>query len=223
MSKIKVDLHIHTTASFDSSIHPAKISQQAKGKGLDRICITDHNSTNGARLAKRLAPEFVIIGEEIATTHGEILAFFVEESVPPHLSPQETIARLQDQGAVISLSHPFDAHRPHWSAEMLATILPTIDAIEGFNARSRHQRFNQLAMDFATSHQLPITAGSDAHTARELGRAYLEMPAFTTAAEFRVSLSQATMHGQMSPLWVHLYSTLNRMLKQLGLQRQFKS
>lgn len=217
-STLKVDLHIHTCASKDGVLHPAEVIRIAKLKGLDRICITDHNTLDGALAAHRLDPEFVIVGEEILTEYGEILAFFVTEWVPPRLSPQETLKRLQAQGAVISVSHPFDRHRSGWTEPMLAGMRPQLDAIETFNARTLHPEHNEQARTFALAHGLPMTAGSDAHTAMELGAAYLEMPNFTTAAEFRAGLPQATIHGRLSPAWIHLFSRINTWRGRLGLK-----
>ena len=64
---IKIDLHMHTCVSKDSAIHPANVVRIAKARGLDRICITDHNSIDGALAAQKIDPEFVIVGEEILT------------------------------------------------------------------------------------------------------------------------------------------------------------
>ncbi len=215
---LKIDLHLHTCVSKDGALHPADVIRLAKQKGLDRICITDHNSIEGALLAQRLDPEFVIVGEEIKTTHGEILAFFVREWVPPRLSPEETLRRLHQQGAVISVSHPFDQHRPHWSPELLAALAPQLDAVEALNARTLNPEYNERAKTFAAAYALPTTAGSDAHTGLEIGAAYLEMPAFHTAAEFRAGLKQAVIRGQVSPAWVHLFSRLNTWRGKLGLK-----
>lgn len=214
----KVDLHMHTCVSMDGALHPASVIKIAKERGLDRICITDHNSIDGALAAKAIDPEFVIVGEEILTDYGEILAFFVSEWVPPRLSHHETLDRLQAQGAVISVSHPFDPHRSGWPEAVLAAIAPQLDAIEGFNARSLHAQYNEKARAFAEVHDLPVTAGSDAHTAMEIGAAYLEMPAFSTAEEFRAGLSLATIHGRLSPSWIHLFSRINVWRGRLGLK-----
>lgn len=217
---LKVDLHLHTCASKDSALHPAKLIKVAKRRGLDRICITDHNTLDGALFAQKIDPDFVIVGEEILTkAGGEILAFFVNEWVPPHLSPQETIDRLEAQGAIISVSHPFDRYRNQpWSEAMLEAMLPRLDAIEGFNARSIWARDNEKARAFAETHHLPITAGSDAHTALEIGAAYLEISAFTSAQEFRDGLAEATIHGHLSPAWAHLFSIINKWRGRLGLK-----
>ena len=59
------------------------------------------------------------------TTKGEILAAFVTEEIPRGLSPQETIKRLRDQGAFISVSHPFDSWRNGaWKLEDLVGNCP---------------------------------------------------------------------------------------------------
>lgn len=218
MPTLKIDLHMHTCVSKDGVLRPTEIIKIARRKGLDRICITDHNSIEGALRAKELDPDFVIVGEEILTTHGEILAFFVTEWVPPRLSPQETLDRLQAQGAVISVSHPFDHHRAHWTEEMLEAMLPRLDAIEAFNARTLQPACNEKARAFAVARALPVTAGSDAHTGREVGVAYLEMPGFSTAEEFRTGLPQAKLYGQISPAWIHFFSRFNVWRGRLGLK-----
>jgi predicted metal-dependent phosphoesterase TrpH len=220
MPTLKVDLHMHTCASPDGALHPRDVIRVARQKGLDRICITDHNRLDGALAAHRLAPEFVIVGEEIKIDRRcEILAFFVQEWVPPGLSAQETVERLHAQGAVISISHPFDRHRNQpWEESWLEEILPCLDAIETFNARAVHAEDNARAAAFAAAHNLPATAGSDAHTAMEIGAAYLELPAFTTADEFRAALPQAVICGQLSPAWVHFFSTVNKWRSRLGLK-----
>jgi predicted metal-dependent phosphoesterase TrpH len=209
---------MHTCVSKDGSLHPAEVIRIAKRKGLDRICITDHNSIEGALVAQRIDPEFVIVGEEILTTYGEILAFFVREWVPPRLSPQETLERLHAQGAVISVSHPFDRHRTGWTETMLESLRPQLDAVEGFNARTLHQSDNEKASRFAARYALPTTAGSDAHIGLEIGAAYLEMPPFTTAEEFRARLPQAKLHGRLSPAWTHFFSRINTWRGRLGLK-----
>jgi predicted metal-dependent phosphoesterase TrpH len=218
-STLKIDLHLHTCASADSALPPAEVIKIAKRRGLDRICITDHNTIEAALVAQRLDPEFVIVGEEIEVKPGgEILAFFVREEVPRGLSPEETIERLAAQGAVISVSHPFDRHRHTWPEELLAALAPRLDAVETFNARIYTAKDNERATRFAITHHLAMTAGSDAHTGMEIGAAYLEMPAFTTPAEFRAGLSQATIQGKLSPTWVHLFSTINKLRGKLGLK-----
>ncbi len=203
----KVELHAHTCYSEDSLLPPHTLLRVARQRGLDKIAITDHNTLCGAQEAYALDPERVIIGEEIMTTHGELLAFFVKEEIPAGLSPGEAIQRLREQGAVISVSHPFDPMRKgHWALPDLLEILPLVDALEGFNARCLKASYNTQAQALAKEYGLPITAGSDAHAAIEIGRAHLLLPPFESAEDFRRALSQARVQARLSPAWVHLLS-----------------
>src|SRR6266542_3450419 len=131
-----VEFHCHTNASKDSLTRPEDLVTAARQKGIHRLVITDHNTIAGARAAQALNPELVIVGEEIMTDRGEILASFVTEEIPTGLTPQETIRRLKEQGAFISVSHPFDKFRSGgWEEVDLLEILPSVDAIEVFNSR----------------------------------------------------------------------------------------
>src|SRR5262249_49471924 len=102
-----VDLHSHTLWSKDCLTEFDTILRLCDQREIDRIAITDHNTAEGALRLQKIAPHRVIVGEEVMTTKGEILAYFVRESIPAGLTPEETIRRLRDQGAVISVSHPF--------------------------------------------------------------------------------------------------------------------
>ena len=108
---INVELHCHTYHSSDSLMLPQQILDACERRGIDRVAITDHNSLAGALETHALDPERVIIGEEILTTEGEILGYFMKEEIPEGLPPMEVVEQLTDQGAVISISHPFDLTR----------------------------------------------------------------------------------------------------------------
>ena len=147
---LALELHSHTHASEDSLSRPADIVRTCRRRGIDRIAITDHNAISGALEAQALAPELVIVGEEIMTTQGELLAYFVKERIPPKLDPFETIRRLRAQGAAISVSHPFDRYRGGaWQEQDLRGIVALVDAIEVFNARCVHAEDNARALAFA--------------------------------------------------------------------------
>jgi hypothetical protein len=204
---LAVDFHTHTFASKDSPTSAEQLVRACHRLGLDRIVVTDHNMIAGGRAAQALDPERIIIGEEIMTTRGEILAAYVSEEVPPGLSPQETIRRLRGQGAFISVSHPFDLWRSGgWSLEDLLEITPLVDAIETFNARCMKPGANRLAAAFARAYGLAGTAGSDAHAAFELGTARVILPQFAGPDELRKVVGQGKVHGRLSPLWVHFVS-----------------
>jgi predicted metal-dependent phosphoesterase TrpH len=211
---ISIDFHCHTIFSKDSLTKPEWLVAVARRKKLDRVIVTDHNSIAGALAAHALDPERIIVGEEIMTSQGEILAAFVTEEIPRGLSPAETIQRLRDQGAFISVSHPFDSWRNGaWKLEDLLEITSFVDAIEVFNARCTNAVDNQRAAEFALENHLPGTAGSDAHAAFELGKARLVLPQFAGADELRKVISQGQVMGGMSPVWVHITSWYARWRK----------
>ena len=152
---------------------PATVSSSllaaARESGIARLVITDHNTIQGALLAKELDPELVIVGEEILTEQGELLAYYVKEEIPKGLSATETIARLKDQGAFIAIPHVFDLRRHGWRMPDLLEILPLVDALEVFNARCLAGGINRRAREFAEERNMPMIAGSDAHSLVELG------------------------------------------------------
>ena len=211
---LSLEFHCHTHASKDSLTHPVDLIAIARRKGIDRVVVTDHNSIVGAREAQTIDPELIIIGEEIMTTRGEILAAFVQEEIPANLTPQETIARLKEQGAFISVSHPFDEMRKGgWMENDLLEILPLVDAIEVYNSRCMLPRFNRRAGLFAQKHNIAGTVRSDAHAAFEVGRSLLLLDQFTGPDGMRQVIRGAKMRVKWSPWWVHFisrYASMNR-------------
>ncbi len=214
---ITLEFHCHTSASKDSLTRPEDLVNTARRKGLDRLVITDHNSIQGALAAQRLDPELVIVGEEIMTTKGEILAAFVQEEIPPGLTPEETIGRLKEQGAFISVSHPYDTHRKGgWMEDDLLEIIPHVDAIEIFNSRCMDPRFNHRAELFAQRYNLAGTVGSDAHAAFEVGTSVMVLDPFEGPQGMREVIRQAKFKTKLSPWWVHLVSRYASIKKKIN-------
>jgi predicted metal-dependent phosphoesterase TrpH len=214
---ITLELHAHTHASGDCLMRPADIVRTCQQKGIDRLAITDHNTIRGALELRERAPDLVIVGEEILTTQGELLGYFVKEEVPPGLSPADTIARLRVQGAAISVSHPFDRLRKGaWREADLAAIAPLVDAIEIFNARCIFPEDNDRALVFAREHGKLGAVGSDAHCHRELGRAVLRVghnP--VNSAELLTGFAQGERVVALSAPAIHLTSTFAKGWKRL--------
>ncbi len=149
----------------------------------------------------------MIVGEEIKTRQGELLGYFIRQFVPPGLPAVETIERLRAQGAAVAIAHPFDHLRSGaWALEDLQRILPLVDAVEVFNARSWSRRANRRAAQLAAQAGLPGIAGSDAHAYLEIGRGLTLMPAFDDRRGFLTALQGARIQGRHSPHWVHLLS-----------------
>lgn len=204
---LRVEFHCHTIFSKDSLTRPAALVTACRRKGIDRVVVTDHDSIAGALAAQALDPERVIVGEEIMTTQGEILAAFLSEEIPPGLTPQETIRRLKDQGAFISVSHPFDTQRKGgWKERDLLEILPLVDAIEVYNSRCMLPGFNRQAREFAEKHNLAGTVGSDAHVTFELGRSLMVLEPFEGPEGLRSVIRRGRSQVRWSLPWVHFTS-----------------
>ncbi len=213
---LTLEFHCHSIFSKDSLTTPLKLVQAARRKGIDRLVVTDHNTIRGAIEAKKIDPELVVIGEEILTTQGEILAAFVSEEIPAKLQPREAIRRLRDQGAFISVSHPFDERRG-WKEQDLLEIIPFVDAIEVFNARCFLSSYNQRAAEFAHEHHLLGTTGSDAHTVRELGRAVSVLEQDLHNAEtLKAALQDAGARTRLSSPLIHATSRFAVTVKKWG-------
>ncbi len=211
-----IELHCHSDASRDSLLQPAAMIRQCQQRGLGKVAITDHNTIAGARAAQALAPEFVIVGEEIMTTQGELLAYFVKEEVPPGLAPEEAIARLRAQGALIGVPHPFDRWRKGaWREADLAAIISLVDAVEVFNARCLFAADNERAAAFARQHAKPGLVGSDAHSYIELGRAALSAVSADTPAELLAAMADGKYVARLSSPFIHLTSTFAKYSKRL--------
>lgn len=211
-----VEFHCHTVASKDSLTKIDNLISMAHKRGLDRLVITDHNTISGALEAHKIDPELVIVGEEIMTTRGEILAAYVLEEIPAGLPPQEVIKRLKGQGAFISVSHPYDSMRAGgWKEKDLLDILPLVDAIEVYNSRCMKESFNRAARLFAEKHDIPGTVGSDAHAAFEVGRSVLQLPPFNGPDELRKVIREGVPVTRWSPPWYHLTSRYATVTKKL--------
>ncbi|MEP7199665.1 MAG: PHP-associated domain-containing protein [Chloroflexota bacterium] len=214
---MKVELHCHTLVSKDSLLPYDAIIKRVKALGLDAIAITDHNKVDGAfELAKR-APFPVIVGEEIMTSEGEIIGYFLSERIPRGLSPEETIKRIRAQGGLVNIPHPFDSLRKSViKRKALYRVADQADMLEVLNARVVKKIENEWAEAFARNIHKPAVAGSDAHIAHEIGTAIVEMEPFTDAPSFLASLPTATVQGTVGPLWTHLFSTYAKWRKKLN-------
>jgi predicted metal-dependent phosphoesterase TrpH len=218
LSKWTVELHTHTCYSPDCLVTPERFTAACRRKGIDRVAITDHNTLAGALAARKLAPDLVIVGEEIKTDSGEIIGYFLDELVPPGLPVREAITRVRAQGGVVGVSHPCDRYRREaMGAERLLPIVDLVDALEVFNARCLDPNDNSCAQTLAREHGKLMFAGSDAHTEVELGQATVWMPPFESPQSFRASLAQAEIRAQLSSPLVHFASTYAKLARRVGL------
>ena len=214
-------MHCHTRLSKDSLNDPRRLVETAASRGIGALCVTDHNELKNALALSRLPdlPIKVIPSEEVKSSEGEIIGYFLTELVPKGLSPEETVKRIKGQGGLVCVPHPFDTMR---TASRLQTPAldrlvrsGQVDILEVFNARSVSPDDNRRALEYAQTHELAMSAGSDAHTLMEVGRAYMEVPHFSTPEEFLAALRQGKVNGILSSRLIHLGSTWARVAKKL--------
>jgi len=204
----KVELHSHTIYSLDCLTRLDDLHGIVQRKGIDKLAITDHNTAQAALEMARRFPLWVIPGEEIMTTKGEILGWYIREEIPAGLSPEETIRVLRDQGAVIGVSHPFDRYRKGaWKREDLLEIIALVDSIEVFNSRCIHNQDNAEALAFAEEYNVIGTSGSDAHSRVEYGRGVMLLEPFANNAEgLKNALASAERQEVLSSPLIHFTS-----------------
>jgi predicted metal-dependent phosphoesterase TrpH len=220
--EIKAEFHCHSIYSSDSLASLEKLISTACNKGIKKMAITDHSNIDGALFAKKMAPELIVVGEEVKTDRGEILAYFLSEGLPKGIKPEEAFKRLKDQGAFISLSHPFDSNREHWTEEEIERYLPYLDAIEVFNSRCMGKEPNALALAFAIRHNLGCMVGSDAHVPAEVGRSTLSLPDFHDPDTLRAALKSSRAETKLSSPLIHFTSRYAYIKKAMQKSREAK-
>lgn len=213
---MKLDMHLHTRGSFDCLSDPRAVVETALARGLDRVCITDHNEIDAALALKREYPDVVIVGEEVKTAERvDIIGLFLEEKIPKGTPARQTCERIREQGGIVYVPHPF-AGGKGGGGSILAIIEDLVDVMEAFNARIHDPALNERAAAWARERDLPVGAGSDAHTLREVGRAWVEVPSFDGPAGLTAALREGRIHGTLSSRMVHIASTWAKLHKRLA-------
>lgn len=173
--KYFIDLHCHTSSSFDCLARPESQVRAAAARGLTHLAITDHDRIEGALRARDAAPDglTVIVGEEVKTADGDLIALFLDRVVAPGRPARETIEEVRAQGGLVGIPHPFDRYRGSMLIDPgLETLGTMVDWIETHNARVLGGSGNERAAAFAKELGLPGVAVSDAHSTLEVGVAY---------------------------------------------------
>lgn len=194
---VRVDLHSHTMWSGDCTTTPDELRDAVVAARIDVLCVTDHNTINGAVELEARLPCRVVVGEELRTHAGELIGLFLEERVPLGLAPADAARRIREQGGVVYVPHPFDPMRSNLQEGALEGLAAAglLDAIEVRNAKTSLEHLNERAAEFASAHDLAAGAGSDAHVPEAIGAAYVEMPDFDGPRSFLDALRDARVVG----------------------------
>lgn len=164
---LKIDFHVHTCYSRDSSITLKEVVSFAKKRGLDGVAITDHNTVKGA-LKLKTREILVVPGIEVSTLEGHLLGINVTTPIPAKLGIEETIRKIHEAGGIAIAPHPSAFYKSPPSRRV-----SSYDAVEVMNASSvPFSVLTYYSRRFAERLGLPQTGGSDSHYAPEIGSAY---------------------------------------------------
>ena len=213
---LKADLHIHTEYSMDCNVPLGKIISRCLEIGVNCIAIADHGTIEGALRMQSIAPFPVIVAEEVLTPHGEIMGMFLKDGIPSGLPVEQVISRIKAQGGLVCIPHPFDIfRRSALDSNIIEELVEQIDVIEVFNARCPLLQSSAKARVFAEKYGIPGSAGSDAHTANEIGNACVEMPEFNGEDDFLNALGKGKICGHRTNPLTHFASVWTRLKKHL--------
>jgi predicted metal-dependent phosphoesterase TrpH len=165
----KIDLHIHTYYSHDSTITPKELVTYAKQRGLDAVAITDHDTIEGALKLSGHKDFLIIPGVEVSTQHGHVLGLNISNRIPSMLDVPTTIQEIHEAGGIAIAAHPTALYR----GNLRRFVTGEFDAVEVINSSAIPFRYAvKQSMKIASRLGKPRLAGSDAHYGPEIGCAY---------------------------------------------------
>lgn len=205
---VVIDLHVHSfPASPCSSISLRELIEEAKEIGLDGICLTDHNHWWEPREVEDLRQKhgFLILrGNEITTDQGDILVFGLEEDIKEIITLAELRKKVLAANGFMIAAHPFRGFLTFGIGYLGLTVekamerpvFKWVDAVEILNGKVAEQE-NSFAAKVAQGLRLPVTGGSDAHGAGEVG---LYATRFPGPIQNEQDLIEALKKGGYSPV-----------------------
>jgi hypothetical protein len=203
----RADLHIHTVASDGTAAVTEILDHVVAGGTLDVIAITDHERIDAALAARAMARDRglaleVVVGEEVTTLGGHLLALYLEAPIRSYRSLRSTIAAVHDAGGLAIPAHPLVPYPLCAQAFALRRLLedpdPRVhpDAIETLNPTALGRPRHGTVVRFADAYGLPHVGNSDAHALDAIGLGWTSFEG-RTAADLRASLAAGTTehHG----------------------------
>lgn len=170
----RVDFHLHTVFSNDSTISPKLLVEQLhKHTSIKGVAVTDHNTLDGYFQVHKMASIYedlvVLPGVEMSTDKGDMILLGVDEKpkLPTTLDSTLDFARARD--GIIVVPHPY---RSLGLGDLTMNI--EAHAIEVLNPTANSGE-NMLAHKAAEARCLPGIAGTDAHSPEELWTTYTEV------------------------------------------------
>lgn len=207
----RADLHIHSVASDGTATVAAILDHVGRTGGLDVIAITDHERIDAAVAARAMAadqgrPFEVVVGEEVTTLGGHLLALYIERPIRPYRGLRTTIADVHDAGGIAIPAHPlvpFPLCAQGWAIRrLLDDPDPAVhpDGLEAFNPTALGRPWHDRVVRFADEHGLSPVGNSDAHALAAIGTGWTEFPGRSAddlrrAIEAGLTSQHGSFHG----------------------------
>ena len=199
----RADLHIHTVASDGTASVVEVLDHVERNTELDVIAITDHERIDAAVAGRAIALDRglsfeVVVGEEVTTLGGHLLALWIDAPIKPFRSMRSTIAAIHDQGGVAIPAHPLVPYPLCAQGFVLRRLLADEpryrpDAIEAFNPTTLGRPWHGRVVRFADEHHLARIGNSDAHALGAIGSGYTTF-AGRDGAALREAIATASTH-----------------------------
>ena len=198
----KADLQIHSSAGDGLDSFEQILEHVETRTDLDVIALTDHDDIRPAMAlrdlaARRGARVEVVIGIEVTTRSGHLLALFVEDEVRMLRPLRETVRAIHDGGGLAVVPHPLSYLTFSIGERALRRLTrdgECVDGIETMNpsiaGRVRASRAARLNRDVLRAAE---TGSSDAHRAVLVGTAWTEFPGRTAIEGHRAILERTTV------------------------------
>ena len=112
-----------------------RLDRDARRRGLNVLCITDHNEVAGGFRAQEYAKQFddieVVVGDEVMCDEGEVIGLWLTEKPKKYLSPEEAVDIIHEQGGLAVAPHPFSVHVDGLQERILDLPLEGIEVMNG--------------------------------------------------------------------------------------------
>jgi predicted metal-dependent phosphoesterase TrpH len=202
----RADLHIHTVASDGTATVEAILDHVERNTDLDVIAITDHERIDAALAGRAMALDRglraeVVVGEEVTTLGGHLLALFIDRPIRPYRSLRLTIAAIHDAGGLAIPAHPLVPYPLCAQGWVLRRLLddpdPAVhpDAIETFNPTTLGKPWHARVTRFADEHGLAHIGNSDAHALAAIGTGWTTFAGRDGGDLRRAIAARTTEHG----------------------------